>query len=275
MRSELRRERLRLQIAELSKPYYARPEFWTPMVPIILALLAFISAWWTGYFNREREELTARVAELTVQVSALEKEKASVQQEIDKASEAYRGLLREFAGATVQRWLGLTGATSLLMGTHAEICSGLYTYGGQQSYGDIWTLGGEKAGDIVSFAVSGLQASFQKTVGNYPATALGTVLGPIADEAKQMKFDLLVAEIRKRDMVYLFDPERLRYPFYVSKVDQDEYCINPGSVLSTLSTQRIESVIAGRNAAAAALRGLLMIANGEIDKLDVKQVLQR
>jgi len=74
-------EKLNIEISELKRPLWSRTGFIAAMSPLALALIAFLSAWLNGYFDRTRVELAADIEQLIDQRGTLTAE--------------YNGLIRQ------------------------------------------------------------------------------------------------------------------------------------------------------------------------------------
>lgn len=82
-RSRLECQKLQVEIEQIRQPFWKRAGYIASMSPIILALVAFLSAWITGYFNTERQQLESDIAELETRRTALMTEADAMQQSID------------------------------------------------------------------------------------------------------------------------------------------------------------------------------------------------
>ncbi|HUF57547.1 MAG TPA: hypothetical protein VMM55_13410 [Thermohalobaculum sp.] len=88
-------EKLRAEIEETRQPFWKRPGYVASLSPLVIAGLAFFSAWITGYFDAERRELDAEVKELTARRAALTAEIDEMQAGIDRAYLALKAALAE------------------------------------------------------------------------------------------------------------------------------------------------------------------------------------
>lgn len=78
-------EKLRAEIAEVGQPLWKRAGYIASMSPILLAIVAFLSAWVTGYFDRQRQELGAEIEVLEGRRDELAARNAAIQEAIDEA----------------------------------------------------------------------------------------------------------------------------------------------------------------------------------------------
>jgi len=94
---DLEQKKLRLEIQKLSRPWCFQPEYLSIAVPVLLGTLAFLAAFLSGFFDREREALREEKASLEKQIGSLrlglEKERANV----NKAKEQLGISQREWA----------------------------------------------------------------------------------------------------------------------------------------------------------------------------------
>jgi hypothetical protein len=68
---ELEQRKLELEIAELKRPFWQKAAYIGASIPIVLAVLAFLSALFSGYFNQERIDLQNEIATLKVERDAI------------------------------------------------------------------------------------------------------------------------------------------------------------------------------------------------------------
>jgi hypothetical protein len=76
-------EKLRAEIAEVGQPLWKRAGYIASLSPILLAAVAFFSAWVTGYFDRQRQDLATEVEALEVKRDELAARNAAIQEAID------------------------------------------------------------------------------------------------------------------------------------------------------------------------------------------------
>ncbi len=74
-KEELERRKLELEIAELDKPLWLRPAYLAVALPIVLSILAFLSALLSGYFDRERAALRVEIRQLSDNRDSLKRER--------------------------------------------------------------------------------------------------------------------------------------------------------------------------------------------------------
>lgn len=74
-KEELDRRKLELEIAELHKPLWLRPAYLGVALPIVLSILAFLSALLSGYFDRERAALRVEIKQLVENRDSLKRER--------------------------------------------------------------------------------------------------------------------------------------------------------------------------------------------------------
>lgn len=74
-KEELERRKLELEIAELRKPLWLRPAYVGVSLPIVLSILAFLSALLSGYFDRERAALRVEIKQLVEHRDSLKRER--------------------------------------------------------------------------------------------------------------------------------------------------------------------------------------------------------
>src|SRR5687767_2687642 len=96
---DLEKEKLQLEIAELSRAWWKKPAYIGAALPTILALMTIVYGFVTGYFQsefrrlqndkavleREKATLVQENARLKTEISAIRDEKAQVAVETDKA----------------------------------------------------------------------------------------------------------------------------------------------------------------------------------------------
>lgn len=76
-RKRLELEKLRVEIAEASLSWWKRPGYLGGLTPIILALVGVGTAWVTGFFDTQRQELAT-------EIRSLQQEKAELSQEVEQ-----------------------------------------------------------------------------------------------------------------------------------------------------------------------------------------------
>lgn len=82
-RSRLECQKLQVEIEQIRQPLWKRASYIASMSPIILALVAFLSAWITGYFNTERQQLESDIAGLEDRRTQLIADSEAMQKQID------------------------------------------------------------------------------------------------------------------------------------------------------------------------------------------------
>lgn len=73
-------EKLRAEIEEVRQPLWKRSGWIASLSPMVIALVAFLSAWVTGYFDDRRSVLESQVASLTTEIGALDARRADLEQ---------------------------------------------------------------------------------------------------------------------------------------------------------------------------------------------------
>jgi sensor domain CHASE-containing protein len=77
-REELELRKLELEIRDLSRPPWLRAVYLAALLPALLAVLTFVSAWLSGYFDRERIRLKQETSQLRSDRDALKAEKTQL-----------------------------------------------------------------------------------------------------------------------------------------------------------------------------------------------------
>jgi hypothetical protein len=70
-KDELERQKLALEIQELQRRWWQRPVYLSILLPILLASLTVLAGILSGYFNRERTQLTQDIEALKAEKSQL------------------------------------------------------------------------------------------------------------------------------------------------------------------------------------------------------------
>jgi hypothetical protein len=78
-------EKLRAEIAQVSYPWWKRAGYIGSLVPIVIALVGFLSAFASGYFDTERKQLKTEIDGLTLKRNQLEAANDEIQKKIDDA----------------------------------------------------------------------------------------------------------------------------------------------------------------------------------------------
>jgi hypothetical protein len=85
-------DKLRAEIAEASVAWWRQPGYLASIVPILIAVVGFLSVWSTGFFDTQRATLKSEIEGLKTQEIALQNRatelasaNAEVQQRIDEA----------------------------------------------------------------------------------------------------------------------------------------------------------------------------------------------
>ncbi|MEO0761295.1 MAG: hypothetical protein AAFZ09_05720 [Pseudomonadota bacterium] len=76
-------EKLRAEIEQVRQPFWTRSGYIASLSPIVLAVVAFVSAWVTGYFDTQRQQLNAEVEALRDTRDALQAEGEAMRTEVD------------------------------------------------------------------------------------------------------------------------------------------------------------------------------------------------
>lgn len=74
-KEQLELEKLRLEVGELKLSWWKRPVYLGLAIPIVLALLTFLTALLTGWFDEKREQLEDQKKILTLEVHELRRER--------------------------------------------------------------------------------------------------------------------------------------------------------------------------------------------------------
>jgi hypothetical protein len=81
-KKELECQKLRAEIAQISLAWWKKPAYVSIVIPIVIALIALLTAWSKGYFSSERATLKKEILDMTIQIT---EEKAHLQEIIDDA----------------------------------------------------------------------------------------------------------------------------------------------------------------------------------------------
>jgi hypothetical protein len=76
-------EKLRVEIAQVSYPWWKRAGYIGSLVPIVIALVGFLSAFASGYFDTERKNLKTEIDGLTLKRDQLAAANEEIQKKID------------------------------------------------------------------------------------------------------------------------------------------------------------------------------------------------
>ncbi len=82
-RKRLELEKLRAEIAEVSLAWWKRPGYLGGLTPIMLAIVGVGTAWTTGYFDTQRQELAMEISSLEDEKSVLAQSVTQTQLAID------------------------------------------------------------------------------------------------------------------------------------------------------------------------------------------------
>lgn len=82
-REELELRKLELEVRDLARPPWMRAVYIAALLPAMLALLTFVSAWMSGYFDRERLRLKEETVQLRAGRDALQAERAKLQGSVE------------------------------------------------------------------------------------------------------------------------------------------------------------------------------------------------
>ena len=77
-KARLECEKLEAEIAQVKLEWWKRPGYIGSLAPIVLAVVGFLSAFWTGYFDTRRETLEFQVNTLKTEQTVLEQETAQL-----------------------------------------------------------------------------------------------------------------------------------------------------------------------------------------------------
>lgn len=80
-------EKLRAEIEQARLPLWKRSGYVASLSPIVIALVAFLSAWITGYFDTQKKILAADVENLTEKRDALGVENAGLQKRLTELAQ--------------------------------------------------------------------------------------------------------------------------------------------------------------------------------------------
>ncbi len=84
-RRRLECEKLRAEIVQVSLPWWKRAGYIGSMLPIVISVVGFSSAWMTGYFDTERGLLKSQIESLGRKRDELMKANEETQRQIDNA----------------------------------------------------------------------------------------------------------------------------------------------------------------------------------------------
>jgi hypothetical protein len=84
-RSRLELEKLRAEIDEVRLAWWKRPGYIGGLVPVVIAVVGFWSAWITGYFDTQRQNLKNEIANLEIERDQLSSANREIQRKIDDA----------------------------------------------------------------------------------------------------------------------------------------------------------------------------------------------
>ncbi|MDX1927645.1 MAG: hypothetical protein SFV81_14080 [Pirellulaceae bacterium] len=88
----LQRDKLRAEVRDASLAWWKRPSYIASAAPIVLAIAGIFTAWFTGFFNREREILKAEIDTLQVAKDKLDQQTTAAKKELEAAVERSRQL---------------------------------------------------------------------------------------------------------------------------------------------------------------------------------------
>ncbi len=98
-RRRLECEKLRVEIAQASAPWWTRAGYVGSLVPIVIAIAGFGTGLATGFFDTERKQLQTEIEGLKTTRNDLQKESESLQKQIDDAYLIVRSASAEAAYA--------------------------------------------------------------------------------------------------------------------------------------------------------------------------------
>lgn len=85
-------EKLRAEIAEVRQPLWKRSGYIASLSPMIIAVVAFFSAWISGYFDNARKVLETEVSALKAEVTGLETRRTDLTAENETLQASVKGL---------------------------------------------------------------------------------------------------------------------------------------------------------------------------------------
>jgi cell division protein FtsB len=82
-REELETRKLELEVRDLARPPWMRAVYIAALLPVVLALLTFLSAWLSGYFDAERLRLKQETQQLRADRDGLKTESRALHASVD------------------------------------------------------------------------------------------------------------------------------------------------------------------------------------------------
>lgn len=92
-KARLECEKLEAEIAQAKLEWWKRPGYLGSLVPIVLAVVGFLSAFWTGYFDTRRETLEVQVDALKTERNLLAEETAQLEAQRETLEHENRDLV--------------------------------------------------------------------------------------------------------------------------------------------------------------------------------------
>ena len=85
-------EKLQLEVAQLRNRWWTKSAYLGLLLPIIIAILSFLTAQSTGYFDKEKEKLGKEKEVLMAEVKILTERKSNLEVHISKIQNAHKVL---------------------------------------------------------------------------------------------------------------------------------------------------------------------------------------
>jgi hypothetical protein len=82
--SDLEEEKIRLEINNLRKPFFKKISFWSSISPILVGAFAILWAFLSGWFDNQNDLLEIKKENLKYDISVFEKDKDSLQFQMEK-----------------------------------------------------------------------------------------------------------------------------------------------------------------------------------------------
>ncbi len=91
--SDLERQKLELEIRELQLAWWKRPPYLGVALPVVLAVVGFLSVLWSGYFDSRKVILESQIEELRARRNEILASNKSIQDNLDNVIANYRHAL--------------------------------------------------------------------------------------------------------------------------------------------------------------------------------------
>jgi uncharacterized protein YlxW (UPF0749 family) len=102
-KTELEVLKLKLEIEQLKNRWWTKPSYLALLLPLVIAILSFISAQSTGYFDTYRDELNKEKQELKSEIKVLEIKKNDLETHVTKIKNAHESFRRSVTNIVESR----------------------------------------------------------------------------------------------------------------------------------------------------------------------------